>query len=603
MPSTTSLLKSASSTRKRIQAQEDSLRAFEWQLSAQTYEDYLEYSAYLEKRQESATDQGESLSYAKAIVSARKAYTSNEIQRQQINILEGRAGTADKMETVKQLYFQAVDNGDLNLAQNLYTQWDGLSVKLQNEQDVAAKAFAGASSKAKDKFIKSLEKGVDDVTLPNGKTVTPLSALTQIFQETGDTVGTMKAAQETLEAIRESIIAQYTSATTQDELDKLEEKYGTGLANIDQELSVNLGGKSLNNQDIVNGIANDQLNNPKYGLEAIRNEATGRNEFRLKENNIERLDYVRQINPETGVEEYIPSTIRTDQNSLFFGTSDQGRGTGTQITDEGFVIGGDGKKGKIGTGQEVVRDPAQEIGNRLKELGIIAKTDGTTLKVKLPGESVERQATIQPDGSVRYYDDEGQLLEIGLVDRNLGSDALPQVVPKGTPRVVSPDEISDFGVQSNFGGTLSQASRQGERYLNDITGNASSPTKLVNGPINTDNNFSGFGTAVSSNLLQSASLTREAIKLQAEKQAMLQAQQSALQSSNLFNLNQTPVAQFASNGVLKSQLAVARPQATPRVVVAPPAPTPQINRVTVAAPTNRISSVSTARPSSGLTVR
>lgn len=578
MASTTSLLKSAASARRKVQDYQDSVAAFEWQNSAQTYEEFLAYSQYLEDRQASVTDPSKSLTYARSMVSARKSYTSNEIQRQQINILEGKAGTADKMETVRQLYYQAVDNGDLNLAQNLYTQWSGLSVKLQNEQDAANKALAGASSKAKDDFMKSLTKGVSDVMTPSGKMVTPLAVLTQIFQETGDTVGTMKAAQETLDAIREAVITQYTSATTQEEVDKLEEKYGAGLQNIDKELSVKLGGKTLNNQDIANGIANDQMNNPKYGLEAVRNEATGVSEFRLKENNVDRLDYVRQINPTTGEEEYVPATIRTDQNKLFFGSSDQGRGLGTQITDQGYVVGG---KGETGDGKSVATDPTQDIGNRLKALGIIAKTDGTTLKVKLPGDNVERQATIQPDGSIRYYDDEGQLQEIGLIDRNLGSDLSPQVVPKGMPRAVSPDEISDFGVKSDFGGTLSQASGQGSRYISDITGKATSPTSLVSGPIRTGNDFSGFGTAVSSNLLQSASTTRQAVQLQAQQKAMLQAQQSALQSSNLFNLNQTPVAQFASNGVLKSQLSVAKPQPAPRVTVAAPTPEP---RVTVAAP-------------------
>lgn len=604
MPSTTSLLKSAASARKRVLAQQDAEVAFEWQNSAQTYQDFAEYSKYLEGRQAASSDPSQSLSYARTINAARRSYVSNEIQRSQMAIMEGRGNTEDKMNLVKDLFYQAQDNGDYNLAQNLLSQWDSLSIKAQNEAQTAAKAFAASGSKVKSDFLKKLEKGVDDVTLPNGEKVTPLSQIARDLENTGGSTATWKAAQDTLEAMRNVIIDQYKNATTQDEVDKLEEKYGAGLQDLDKEVTFKIGGASLNAQDVMNAVANEQMNNPRYSLQAIRNEATGKNEFKLKENNVDRLDYVRQIDPATGEEYYVPATIRTDQSNLMFGSSDQGRGLNTQITNDGAVIGSGGKV-NAGT-SEVKRDESQTIGNRLKNFGIDAKDTGTTLQIKLPGEGVARQATIEPGGAVRYYGDDGQLYEIGLTDRNLGTNDLPQKVPAGVPRVVSPDEVSDFGTRSAFGGQLSQASGQGKRYISDITGQTASPTSLVSGPIRTGNDFSGFGTAVTSNLLQSAGAQKKEIQLQQQREQMLQAQAQAaqqLQASQTFNLNQTPVQQLAGSGVLKRQLSVAAPTSAPRIVVAPPPVAPRVTSVSVAQPTQRVAGVSVAPAQPRLVVR
>lgn len=617
MAGTTSLLKSAASAKKRVQAQQDAEVAFNWENSAQTYDDYREYTNYLEGRRTSTSDASQALSYDKTLRAASRSYTSNEIQRVQMAIMEGRASTQDKMGAVQDLFYQAQDNGDYNLAQNLLSQWDGLSVKLQNEQDTAAKAFSASSSKAKTAFMNSLTKGLDDVTLPNGQKVTPLAAISEHFSNTGDTEGTLKAAQDTLEALRDVVIDQYQNASTQEEVDKLEEKYGAGLANIDKELTVNLGGKNLSTQDVVNGIANDQMNNPKYGLQAVRNEATGKNEFKLKENNIEKLDYVRQIDPSTGEEYYVPATIRTGADKVYTGVNQgEGLGINTQLTDQGEVIGSDVKKGKgqtnAGTGT-AKRDDSLSIGNRLRNLGIQVDQNGTTLSIKLPGENVARQATLQSDGSVRYYGDDGQLYEVGTIDRNLGTDTTPQQFKAGEIRSVAPDEISDFGTQSKFGGTLSQASAQGSRYAQDITGKVTSPSNVLSGPIRTGNDFRGFGTNVgdaglqgTSAILQSAGSTRAQLQLEQTKQQMLQAQALAaqqLQATNTFNLNQTPVQQLASNGVLKRQLQVSAPTAQPRVVVAAPSPTPRITSVSVAQPTQQISGVTSLPAQPKLVVR
>lgn len=618
MAGVSSLLKSAQATQKKIANQQDQLVAFEWENSAQTYDDFLTYEKYLQDRSQKANDVSDQLTYQNKIRSARRSYVSNELQRQQIQIMEGNAGTQDKMNLVKELHSQAVENGDFNLAQNLYSQYDALSIKLQNEQEAAMKQYESTlksgqanAEKAVKKLINDLTKGVDDVTLPTGQTVTPLAAISENFQATGDTVATMKAAQETLEAVRGVIIDQYQSATTQEQVDALEEKYGAGLANIDKELFYNANGTKLSAQDITNVLANDQMNNPVYSIKAVRNEAAGTNEFKLQKNNVDSLDYVRQID-EQGNEYYAPITVRTDQEKLMFGQSDQGRGLGTQITNEGAVIG---SEGQIRLGSETVnRDDSQTIANRLKNLGIIAKQNGTTLQIKLPGESVEREATIQPDGSIRYFGDDGLLVELGLVDRNLGTDALPQIVRAGEQRAVSPDEASDFGLESRFGGALSVESAQGKGYRESITGQRRFTSPLAAGPISTVNDFSGRGSIAmgsalqgTSSLLQGAQFTQRSIQQEQQKQVMLQAQaqaqQQALQATpNQFDLNQTPVQQLAASGVLKRQLSVAAPRPTPRVYVAPPAPTPRITSVGVIAPP-RVTGVSVAPAQPRVTVR
>jgi hypothetical protein len=620
MPSVSSLLKSAQATQKKMRQQEDAFVAFEWENSAQTYDDFVEYSKYLTDRVQTAGDPSDALSYQVKLRSANRSFTSNEIQRAQMSIMEGRGDTSTKMEAIRNLWDRAVAAEDFNLAQNLFSQYDALSIKLQNEQEAAVKEFqakAAAGYKVYDELQRDLTKGYEDVTLPTGEKVTPLAAIARDLEqnETSD-VAAWQAAQDTMEAIQNVVIDQYQNAPDQDTIDKLEEKYGPGLADIGKELTFKVGGRSLTAQQVVNAVANEQFNNPIYSRVAEYNPATGKNEFKLKENNVDNINYARRFNPETGMEEYQALEVRTDANDLYFGSSDQTRGLNTQLTNEGSVIGAqfdkNGKKvGKINAGTaDAARDDSQTIGNRLAALGVIARTNGTTLMIKLPGESVERQATIQPDGSIRYFGEDGRLLEFGLTRRNLGTDAAPMVYEPGQSREVSYDEISDFSQESRMapGRNISEASQQGKRYTQSITGQSRVDTPLPNGaPIRVGNDFSGFGGAAgagafqggTSALLQGAGQTRKAIEVENQRKLMLQAQEqaAALQATNnAFDLNQTPVQQLANNGVLKRQLSVAAPQAPRRVYVAPAAPTPRISSVSVAPRTQNITGVSVAGP-------
>lgn len=581
----TSLLKSAAATRKKVRQQEDAMQAFMWESSAQTRADYEAYRDYLENRLSQTTDPSGQLTYLTKQRTIRRTFVSNELQREQMRIMEGTGTTQTKMDAVQRLYEEAVANEDFNLAQNLVSQWQSLSIQAQRELEAGVNTYRSASTKQKNDFINSLTKGFDDVTLPTGEVVTPLAAIESRFAETGDVIRASKAANETLEAVAAAVIEQYNSATTQEEIDKLEQTYGPGLNQLSENLFVKLGGQKLNYQDVVNTIANDQFNNPIYGLEAQYNEATGQTEFKLKKNNVDFIDYVRRIN-ERGEEEYVPAQIRTDQNELFFGTSNVGRGLTAQLTDQGEVISGSGddREGSINMGQgTAARDASQTIGNRLAALGIEARQNGTTLTIKLPSENVERTATIQPDGSIRYFGDDGNVFEIGLVDRNLGTNDMPVLAQAGQTRIVSPEELSDFGTRSGFGGQLSTPSVQGQRYISDILGTTKAPAVLnLNTPIRVGNDFSGFGTAATSPLLQTAAQVQRQARLQqqATQQQQLLQQQQSLGSMLGFgatpNLNQTPVQQLTSTGLLKRQLAVSLPQRLPRITVSAPAPQPSI---------------------------
>ena len=140
MPGTTSLLRSAASTRKKIQQQQDAEVAFQYANSTKTYDQFLQYSQYLNDRANSTTDPSERLSIAKTIKSAQSGYISNEIQRNTQAVMEGRASLEEKQATIAKLWQSAVDIGNYDQALSLQSNWDNLSVQIQNRNDAAQQA-------------------------------------------------------------------------------------------------------------------------------------------------------------------------------------------------------------------------------------------------------------------------------------------------------------------------------------------------------------------------------------------------------------------------------------------------------------------------------
>ena len=133
MASTTSLLKSAAATRKKIRAQEDQIKQFEWENSAQTRAEFDEYQDYLNKRLQETSDVSDQLTYMSRQRAIFRSFTSNELQREQDRIRQGTGSIASKKAAIENLYNQAAANGDYNLAQNLVSQWYDLDIQEQNQ--------------------------------------------------------------------------------------------------------------------------------------------------------------------------------------------------------------------------------------------------------------------------------------------------------------------------------------------------------------------------------------------------------------------------------------------------------------------------------------
>lgn len=614
MPTTSSLLKSAQSARKKVQAYNDQYQAFLWDNSAQTYEDFKTYSAYLEGRQKASTDPSEQLTLIGKIKTANRSYVSNEIQRKTQDIQEGNASTIDKLNLVRDLWQQAIDNGDYNLGQNLVSQYNALSIQLQNESEASARQLATGSTKAQKAFENALTKGtgasvITDpetgnryVELPGGQLVRPLNDLKRELQENAsqlDQASFFANVSDTMEALGNSIVDAYNNATTQEQRDALEEKYGPNLVDLDKKLTFDAPGDKMTFKDVVNAEANAKFNNALYGLSY--DAATG--EFKLKKNNVESTDYVRQFTPD-GQEVFVPATLATSNQKNYFGQSNVQKNLDTQITDTGYVID---SQGNIGTNEKVKRDEGQSIGERLKRAGVSARMgQNGELIITRPGENIERQATIQDDGTIRFVDENGNIREIALTDRNIGTNDAPIPFKAGQERVVDPNELSDFGTQSSFGGQQSLSSAQGANYVRNLTNpnlvniGPNSPVDMLNsritsvgnaqpiGGISIGNDFSGNYVPFTSALLQSASVQRQQRQLALQGEQMAQAtQQLNIQGPPLPGLNTTPVQQLTANGVLKQQLKVA-PVTTPKITSVGVAPRQANVSVGVARPTSRI---------------
>lgn len=138
------LVKSAASTASAIADYNDKVRAFEWENSAQTDDEYQAYSKYLNDRADKLSKVGTLASSSKLISvmsTARgvtRSYISNSLQRTSQAIMNGNANGYTKLEQIRTLYGQAVNSGDMNLAQNLYSQYQSLDQQIQYQEAQAA---------------------------------------------------------------------------------------------------------------------------------------------------------------------------------------------------------------------------------------------------------------------------------------------------------------------------------------------------------------------------------------------------------------------------------------------------------------------------------
>lgn len=583
MASVSSLLKSAETTQKKVRQQQDAEVAYEWSQSAKTYDDFTAYSNYVNNQAGKTADPTEQLGYQKVITTARSGYVSNEIQRQTIDVIEGRATNTQKYSQMVGLYYQAMDSGNNDLVQSLNLQLDNLSLKIQAEAEAAQNAAATMAMngvKSLSALVDKMKNGTEGLQLPDGTLIKPLAVLNDELATGGDTkaAGYFQEMLHTVTAMQSTIADAYQGATTQDAVDSIESKFGDVLTGT-QTFKTAAG--NLDMQNIELAYRSALANNPIYSITTTRNDDTGATEYKLQKNKIDNFIWVR--NDDGTYQAVNEATKKTSQYQSL----------DTQVTDNGFIVGTELKPGdqgydkskKIGqiaggTGT-IERNNNLSIKNRLANLGYDAtqNSDGTITLVDPSGR--QYTATISPDGSVRYFGDTGQLSggQAGLYEINIFN---------GNVNEVNPQDASIFGEQSQFGGLISKASDEGVRIINSLAGVAKPVTDLLSPRARIDSisgdgvpyrnpDFSGgtpiFGSALqgTNGLLQSAQQIRDqkmqAFDIQAQQQA---AQQ--LQPATAFNLNQTPV----GNGVNRS-IQIARPVAQPAITVAPVAPTPKVN--------------------------
>lgn len=556
MAATSSLLKSAESTRKKIRQQQDAEVAYQYQLSAKTYEDFLAYSKYLEDRQESVNNPAERLSYSKNINSARSGYISNEIQRQTISVMEGRSTNTDKYNAMVGLYRQAVDNGNYDLAQSLVSQLDSLSIRIQNEAEAGQRAAATMALngvKSITGLIKKIQTGDAELTLADGRVVKPLSVLDGELRGEGNTAtgNYWLEVRNTIEAIQAVVADAYMGATTQEAVDWIEEKYGKVL---DGTYEYPTAAGKLTGQEVELAYGSSAAGNPLYSVATTRDETTGETRYKFSKNKVD--DFVWVFNDDGTV-----SAVETRAKAL-----DQQQSLDARINADGTI-------NRAKEGEQGYDKNALSIRQKLTDLGYsgFESNDDGTFSIIDPEGVIYDRASIMPDGSVRFFGEPGQYSgdQSGLYEINLGS---------GGRREVAPDETSMFGTASSFGGLISSPTETGRRVAASLVASNSNRYGVLSGasPISSATDISGSAIPVKGfNLQGTSNLLQNAESIVKENRAIEAA--NILQQAQAFNLNQTPVQQLAQNNAPIRQLQVVKPATPAKISVAPPPKLPAVN--------------------------
>ena len=132
--SASSLISASNAQYNKSQTYQDQVVQNTFQNSAQTADDYNALKDHFTGRLSTVSDPSKALSFQKTMESARKSYTSNEIQRSSIAVQNGNGTPEDKLNAIAKFYGQAVQNGDMNQAQNLEQQYNSGVIALQNQQ-------------------------------------------------------------------------------------------------------------------------------------------------------------------------------------------------------------------------------------------------------------------------------------------------------------------------------------------------------------------------------------------------------------------------------------------------------------------------------------
>lgn len=417
MPSTSSLLKSADATRKKIRQQQDAEVAYEWQLSAKTYDDFQAYSKYLKDQSEKTNDPSELLNYRKAVNSARSAYISNDIQRQSIDVIEGRSTNTQKKDAMTRLYYMAADEGNLDLAQSLRLQIDNLDIKIQNEAQAAqnlAGSLASLNANSVEDAVTQLkgfqnelnslfkEKGTKQFTEEMAQYAQELGV------EPGDFFGMhLKIAQE-INKVYDDALASDTDPTNQ-------RKFQTAKNNFNKSASIPLPSATGKDMKVTYQDLVDQADAARTGQTLFGTVQTGEGT-------------VFSRNKETGfvwgrTEDgtYRPITVykpKTDYTSGAYKTQIDSKGNVQYLDAKGQVVATQSKGGEIkGVNGRSIEDAAKrDYKDLLKQGGFnVISAEGDYIKIATPPELLNQG--VVSETVILYVNPEGKLQVAGQNDQ------------------------------------------------------------------------------------------------------------------------------------------------------------------------------------------
>jgi hypothetical protein len=574
--SVSSLIRAAESARSKQLTLEDNLAAYKWNNSEQTRDDYLEYKTYLEKRQGVTSDPSQQLTYQNKIDSARTAFSSNEIQRVAIGVLEGSASLQDKQSTVIGLYREAVGNGDLNLAQNLRNTYDSIDTQIQRQAEADATkmaTYADKMAKAQVTDLADLAQSYLTGDNPNNptKSIKQLEgALKQYGSDFFNDVATTKDGTQfnVWDAVHSNVTQAIQAFTQAANIayaagndSRGDSMYEKALKMSNGDTPIKFAGVSVTLQDIND--ARDAARNGQ-NLFQVRKDANGENTL-IKNK----------------VTDYVWARDTTGALRIVQTMNEQGQSFNTALK------GSDGKplkdaNGKAITVESKLKAAGYEVmGTDSSGLLRIRDTNSTGRANADPNSSLGESYLVSLDdnGNVRYVSEKGdgtgqKIFQINLADPNAPDFGAAQEV--------------DASAETFFGNSSinSATSHEGVNYINKLLAPLQGGN---NGPIIPDNaqiklfngDFSQFysGDPVSGVIhgaqIQRADLSQRfaAASTQVQQQAQQNLQTTVTPQNTPMggaNINQMPVPAGA-------KLTVAAPQPQPKIVVAPPQPQPKIN--------------------------
>lgn len=456
MPAISSVLRAAESTRNKRLQLEDDLAAYKWNNSEQTADDYAEYRKYLETRYDETSDPGKRLSIQNRVNSARTSYTSNEIQRTAIDILEGNATLGDKQAVVLNLYKEAVNAGDFNLAQNLRNTYDSIDLQLQKQAEADATRMAGfaeSMSKAQvttltelaDSYLEGMDE--NNPNLSNKQVAESFQKYGTDFMNDTATVNGVTYnmwdkvydnVDKAIQALTEASNVAYAAGNDT----KGDSLYEKAIALSNGESKVKFGNMSLTIDDINN--ARDAARNGQNLFQAVKDE-----------NGVNQL-------VKTKITNYLWARD-TSGNLRIVQTRDE-----VPNSFDRKKYADDGEEVKLSTGE------SDTVKNRLKAAGyeVVGEENGL---LRIRDTNTTGRTNADPDSS---------LGESYLVAYDMQTGNVRYVGENGTEQKVyeinlaDPDNTQDFGAareidadaETFFGNSLinSSASDEGVNYINKL---------------------------------------------------------------------------------------------------------------------------------------